>query len=120
MFLPAPNPEISDPYDNDAIIRGQRAAFIVPIRQPLLLISQIQRSGGSLLCQLLDGHPQLHVHPSELHIGRPNKYFWPQLDINASAKALFDLLCEHPARTHATTGYSKEGTHDQLSSTLGS
>lgn len=113
MFIPAPAPKILDPYDNEAILNGQRDAFMVPVRQPLLLISQIQRSGGSLLTQLLDGHPQLHVHPSELHIGRPNKYFWPKLNLKLAAADVFFDLCEHTARLHATEGYAKEGAHTQ-------
>jgi Sulfotransferase family len=35
----------------------------VRVDQPLVLISQVQRSGGTLLQRLLDGHPQLHVMP---------------------------------------------------------
>ena len=34
-----------------------------PVTSPLALISQIQRSGGSLLSQLFDGHPEIHPHP---------------------------------------------------------
>ncbi len=113
MFIPMPPPNIEDVFDNNQIIRGQRRSFIVPIRQPLLLISQVQRSGGTLLSQLLDGHSQLHVHHSELHIGRPNKYYWPKLDIKSSPQELFDLLCEHPARTHSIQGYSKDGVAQQ-------
>ena len=36
---------------------------IQPVTVPLALISQIQRSGGSLFSQLLDGHPELDAHP---------------------------------------------------------
>jgi hypothetical protein len=42
--------------------------YINPVTEPLVLISQIQRSGGSMLSKLIDGHPQLHVHPSELKL----------------------------------------------------
>ena len=38
---------------------------------PLLMVSQIQRSGGSLMAQLFDGHPQLYAHPFEIQIGYP-------------------------------------------------
>jgi hypothetical protein len=38
----------------------------VRVDQPLLLISQAQRSGGTLLLRLLDGHPQCHVVPFQL------------------------------------------------------
>ena len=35
-----------------------RLDHVVPVREPLVLISQIQRSGGTLLSQLFDGHPE--------------------------------------------------------------
>ena len=36
------------------------------VDQPLLLITQAQRSGGTLLLRLLDGHPECHVVPFQL------------------------------------------------------
>ena len=36
------------------------------VDQPLFLISQAQRSGGTLLLRLLDGHPECHVVPFQL------------------------------------------------------
>jgi hypothetical protein len=39
---------------------------IVRVDQPLFLISQAQRSGGSLLLRLLDGHPECNVVPFQL------------------------------------------------------
>ena len=59
-----------------------RSNHLVPVREPLVLISQIQRSGGTLLSQLFDGHPELHAHPSELKIGRPKFWHWPPLDLD--------------------------------------
>ena len=38
----------------------------VTVDQPLFLITQAQRSGGTLLLRLLDGHPELHVVPFQL------------------------------------------------------
>lgn len=43
---------------------------------PLVLISQVQRSGGTLLSQLFDGHPQVLAFPRELH---PVKTGWPDM-----------------------------------------
>jgi hypothetical protein len=42
------------------------AGPIVRVDQPLLLISQAQRSGGTLLLRLLDGHPECQVAPFQL------------------------------------------------------
>jgi len=43
-----------------------RARHLVAVRQPLVLVSQVHRSGGTLLSRLLDGHPQLYAIPHEL------------------------------------------------------
>ena len=47
------------------------------VNQPLVLISQVQRSGGTLLTRLFDGHPQVFAHPHELQWGFPTKTDWP-------------------------------------------
>ncbi len=39
---------------------------ITPVTQPLMLIFDLPTSGGALLNQMFDGHPQLHVHPGEI------------------------------------------------------
>jgi hypothetical protein len=71
-----------------------RARWVVPIDQPLILISQIQRSGGTLLTHLFDDHPECFVHPYELMWGSPTKFDWPQVDLARSAAAAFDALHE--------------------------
>jgi hypothetical protein len=43
-----------------------RLAHLVRVDQPLVLITQMQRSGGTLLLRLLDGHPACHVVPHQL------------------------------------------------------
>ena len=52
---------------------------MIPITAPIALISQIQRSGGTLLSQLFDGHPEIYAHPDELKIGHPKKYICRKL-----------------------------------------
>jgi Sulfotransferase family len=39
---------------------------LVPVDQPLVLITQAPRSGGTLLMRLFDGHPACHAIPHEL------------------------------------------------------
>jgi Sulfotransferase family len=39
---------------------------MIQVDQPLFLITQAQRSGGTLLLRLLDGHPELYVVPFQL------------------------------------------------------
>jgi hypothetical protein len=78
------------------------------VTSPLVLISQIQRSGGSLLAQLFDGHPEIHAHPHELKIGKPKKYIWPKIDLNDNAENWFYLLFEDDTIEHFKEGYRKE------------
>lgn len=85
---------------------------LVPVTAPIALISQIQRSGGSLLSQLFDFHPQLHAHPHELKIGYPKKYLWPHLSLNQSPNRWFNILFEESVIRHMQEGYKKEPTSD--------
>jgi hypothetical protein len=79
----------------------------VPVNQPLVMISQIQRSGGTLLSQLFDMHPQCHAHPYELFIGYPKKMHWPALDLGATPKTWFTMLFEKPVLRAFEDGYTK-------------
>ena len=81
----------------------------------LVLVSQVQRSGGTLLSQLFDGHPQCHAHPWELHIGRGGKLRWPRLRLDDPPDAWFDVLRESPTERLLVQGYSKPGV-EQLDS----
>jgi len=81
---------------------------IRPVTSPLALISQIQRSGGTLLSQLFDGHPELHAHPHELKIGYPTKYTWPKLDLNDDPNRWLEILFEDKVLNHFRKGYRKQ------------
>ena len=80
------------------------------LTQPLVLITQIQRSGGTLLSQLLDGHPQVCAHPHELHIGKPMKWDWPMLDMR-SPESWFSYLYEKRLESFYHNGYVKPGSN---------
>jgi hypothetical protein len=86
---------------------------IIQVNAPLALISQIQRSGGSLLSQLFDGHPQILAHPHELKIGYPKKYYWPKIDLADSPERWFFLLFEDIVLVHAKEGFKKGNKADQ-------
>jgi len=86
---------------------------IIHVNAPLALISQIQRSGGSLLSQLFDGHPQIHAHPHELKIGYPKKYYWPKIDLADSPEKWFFLLFEDIVLEHAKEGFTKGNKADR-------
>jgi hypothetical protein len=82
------------------------------VTSPLALISQIQRSGGTLLSQLFDGHPELHAHPHELKIGYPTKYTWPKLDLSDNPNRWLETLFEYSVLNHFKKGYKKEKKRD--------
>jgi Sulfotransferase family len=81
----------------------------VVVDVPLVLISQAQRSGGSLLAQLFDGHPQVYAQPDELRIGHPRKWHWPVLDPGDSPQRWFDTLRADRWLRLAGKGYAKPG-----------
>ena len=80
---------------------------MIPITAPIALISQIQRSGGSLLSQLFDGHPQIYAHPDELMLGHPKKYIWPPIDLKDTPLEWFHMLFEDNVIRHFNEGYKK-------------
>jgi len=80
---------------------------VQPVTAPLALISQIQRSGGSMLSQLFDGHPEVHAHPHELKVGYPKKYNWPEIDLNDNPEQWFEILFEENVVEHLRDGYKK-------------
>jgi hypothetical protein len=93
---------------------GLRARWIVPVVAPLILISQVQRSGGTLLGRLFDDHPECFAHPYELLWGkRPGSALatWPGLQPGMSAAAAYARLDERWIRRFVTEGaYRREGS----------
>jgi hypothetical protein len=96
-------------------VAEQRLRWIVPVTQPIMLCSQIQRSGGTLLARLFDGHPSCFAHPNELRWGRPEKWHWPAIDRppDGAPDDLLAQLDERWPRQFAAKGYHKysEWTH---------
>ena len=84
-----------------------------PVTSPLALISQIQGSGGSLLSQLFDGHPEIHAHPHELMIGYPKKHLWPRIDLNDRPEHWFEILFEDIVVQYVREGYREGKNHDE-------
>lgn len=96
--------------ENTAVLRNfhDRCIEHVPLATvPIVLISQIQRSGGSFLSQLFDGHQEVHAHPHELKIGYPKKHIWPELDLSDSPQHWFEFLFEDDVIQHFRNGYKK-------------
>jgi len=80
---------------------------VVRIRAPLVLISQVQWSGGTLLSQLFDSHPSIAAHPHEIKIGYPRDEDWPTLDLTNSADRNFRDLFAMDAFGLIRRGYTK-------------
>ena len=108
---PKPSWDDLDELGEHAQLCATRLEHLVEVREPIVLISQIQRSGGTLLSQLFDGHPECHAHPGELHIGHPQKWDWPPLDLERPEQ-WFELLFEKPAYKALRDGYRKPSSPD--------
>jgi hypothetical protein len=91
---------------NTSSIAARLNKGYVPVKHPLVLVSQIERSGGSMIAQLFDGHPEILAHPHELKIGYPNKINWPPTDIE-NVDEQFRVLFELSSIEHIENGYSK-------------
>jgi hypothetical protein len=81
---------------------------VLPVTAPLALLTQIQGSGGSLLRQFLDGHPELHTHPPELMIGHPEKHIWPRIDLSDHPRRWLEVLFEDIVSEYNREGYKQD------------
>ena len=82
----------------------------VTVNQPVALISQAPRSGGTLLRNLFDGHPQCHVHPYEWHVGYRPRFSWPKLDLDDPPERWWVLLREEPLERRFYKGVARYPT----------
>ena len=74
-----------------------RISNTVKIDQDMILISQIPRSGGTLLNRLFDNNKECHVYPVELLMGLGHnsfEYKWPLLDLNNNPNLLLSNLIQ--------------------------
>ena len=86
---------------------------------PLVLVSQVQRSGGSMMAQLFDHHPQLCAHPFEIQTGHPRKWNWIDFEFGSSIEAWFDQLFEPKLKVYQDLkGYKKAGSNSFADSEL--
>jgi hypothetical protein len=72
----------------------RRLENVIEVNEPLALISQVQRSGGTLLARLFDGHPQCHAHPHELLIGDAKGHSWPSFRLREKPQTWWGRLEE--------------------------
>ena len=62
--------------------------WIVPINQPIVLILQPPRSGGTMLLRLFDGHTDFHVWPRSLGFGELGWPMSPEKKLNILHKSI--------------------------------
>jgi len=86
-----------------ATLAASVAYRLVPVYQPLVLITQAPRSGGTLLMRLFDGHPECYAIPHELATLLPSGLPLPR-DPEAAWKAL-----DHPMLATWFTGGLRAG-----------
>ena len=108
---PQPRWERLSPAREAELVNQARLNHFVPVREPLVLVSQIPRSGGTLLSQLFDGHAECHAHPHEVWIGHPSSAHWPPLDLEKRDE-WFPILYEKKTVKYAQRGYRKSGRHE--------
>jgi hypothetical protein len=78
----------------------------VPLTAPLVLISQAQRSGGTVLSQLFDGHPAIAAYPHELRFGATADS-WPVLDPKDDAAENFLRMMDYNFPRLVRRGFAK-------------
>lgn len=95
-----------DPKETRRLVE-MRLEHLVDVREPLVLIGHKGRSGGTLLNQLLDGHPDVHSHPHELEFARRSGEPWPVFDLDEDPCRWFEQLAERHVATSFMAGYTK-------------
>ena len=82
------------------------------LRVPVVLISQAQRSGGTLLSQLFDSHSQIANYPIELQFGpEVPEDGWPTLELTKNNSRIFSCLDDDRLVRTFREGFSKS-VHD--------
>jgi len=88
--------------------------LIGPITCPLVLISQISRSGGTWLSQLFDHHPEVWAHPGELKICYPNNLSWPDLSLAQGSEDVWNILSHAKLDWRYSGGFFSKGPEQAL------
>jgi hypothetical protein len=104
------------------LVARSRRQSLVPVDQPVALISQAPRSGGTLLRNLFDGHSQCHVHPYEWHFGHTRRHEWPKLRRGGPPELWWSRLVEEPLNRRFARGVRHtptKGAHEKESRAAG-
>jgi len=86
-------------------------------KRSLIVINSLDRSGGSLVARLFDGHAQLLVYPLDKWFS-PNKQIWPTLDRILEEKDFDELVraiaCAENFKTLAELGTLKKDLYQKV------
>ena len=93
----------------EQLVRSRRSGQVT-IEQPVALISQAPRSGGTLLRNLFDGHPQCHVHPYEWHFGPTRRFEWPSLRLDGGPALWWTRVREEELSRRFVNGVRRNPT----------
>jgi hypothetical protein len=96
------------------VLQAQCIERAVSITEPVALISQAGRSGGTLLSRLFDGHPECHAHPYEFRLGGYKDFNWPAVNPAERPVRLFERLFETVSVRLFRDGYSKGGMNESF------
>jgi len=79
---------------------------------PLVMVSQIQRSGGTMMSQLFDHHPELCAHFFEIYTGYPNKWDWIDFEFSEPPYVWFEkMYCAQFDQYVEQGGYKKTASN---------
>jgi hypothetical protein len=81
---------------------------------PLVLVSQISRSGGTWLSQLFDHHPEVWAHPAELKICYPDNWTWPDLSSAQCSDDVWHILSHAKLDSKFSGGLYSKGPEQAL------
>jgi Sulfotransferase family len=104
-----PGPALATLPDLDRLLESRWEGLVI-VDEPLVLVSQVQRSGGTLLNTLLDGHPELHVYPYELRGGHSteDKARWPLVDLDRAPGVWLEAVGSPGLVDQFEEGYQKK------------
>tara|TARA_Y100000996_G_scaffold297396_1_gene235447 strand:+ start:116 stop:1132 length:1017 start_codon:yes stop_codon:yes gene_type:complete len=82
-------------HQNYHMVRS-KSENIITVDQPMVLISQAPRSGGTLLKRLFDNHNECHVYPVEFAMGinKDVDYSWPDNLLSMKKKEWLENLIQ--------------------------
>ncbi len=74
------------------MVEKYKSEWVQPVKENIVWICQLPRTGGTLLLRLLDSHPQVHCYPAVFGFNTEGKIWPDEKAIKESATALEDIF----------------------------